>query len=50
MKPLLSRHLRDLLKCPFKTESVRSIEVVKIAFVKINIQQLLCTVIKLHVV
>ena len=46
VKPLLSGHLRDLSKCPL------NIEVVKIAqcFLTINIQRLLCTVIKLHVV
>ena len=49
---VLSGHLRGLLKCPLNRGSVRLIEVVKIAqcLLTMNIQQLLCTVIKLHVV
>ena len=55
VKPLLTRHLRDLPKCPLiiiLIEGVRLIEVVKIAqcLLTINIQWLLCTVIKLHIV
>ena len=53
MKPILSGHFRELLKCPLnRVEGVRVIEVVKIAqcLLRINIQRLLCIVIKLHVV
>ena len=51
VKPLLSGHLRDLPSV-LLIESVRFIRVVKIAqcLLRINIQRLLCTVIKLHVV
>ena len=51
VKPLLSGHLRDLPSV-LLIESVRLIRVVKIAqcLLRINIQRLLCTVIKLHVV
>ena len=55
VKPLLTRHLRDLPKCPLiiiLIEGVCLIEVVKIAqcLLTINIQWLLCTVIKLRIV
>ena len=55
VKPLLTRHLRDFPKCPLiiiLIEGVRLIEVVKIAqcLLKINIQWLPCTMIKLHIV
>ena len=51
MKLLLSGHLRDLSKC-LLIEGVHLIRVVKIAqcLLMINIQPLLCTVIKLRVV
>ena len=51
VKPLLSGHLRDLPSV-LLIESVRLIRVVKIAqcLLRINIQRLLCTVRKLHVV
>ena len=55
VKPLLSGHLPDLPKCPLiiiLIEGVRLIEVVKIAqcLLTINIQWLLCTMTKLHIV
>ena len=51
VKPLLSGHLQDLPKC-LLNRGVRLIRVVKIVqcLLMINIQRLLCTVIKLHVV
>ena len=53
MKPLLSGHLRDLPKCPLNRWCpFHKGTNVKIAqcLLTINIQQLLCTVMKLHVV
>ena len=52
MKPLLSGQLRDLSKCLLNRGCPLNIRVVKIAqcLLMINIQRLLCTVIKLHVV
>ena len=41
MKPLLSVHFRDLPKCPLNIVQ---------CLLTINIQQLLCSVIKFHVV
>ena len=52
MKPLLSRHLWDLPKCPLNRGCLCLIGVVKIVqcLLVINIQWLLCTVKKLLVV
>ena len=53
MRPLLSGHLRDLPKCPLNRACpLNRDQVVKIAqcLLTINIQRLLCTVVKLNVV
>ena len=46
MKPLLSGHLPDLPKCPLNRGFVK----IAHCLLTINIQRLLCTVIKFHVV